>query len=89
MIDLNYVDMEEFKDKLDMLDGLMETKASTDRNIKAIKDDLAILLDVKKSRVNAILKLFLNIRQDGQPFDEELVDKVKELYSAYREVDNE
>jgi hypothetical protein len=84
MLDLSYIDIEEFNEKLDMYDGLMATKDSLDRNIKAVKDDLANVLGVNKKKVGAILKMFINLRQEGQPFDEELGEKVKELYMAHR-----
>lgn len=87
MLDLSYIDIEEFNEKLDMYDGLMATKDSLDRNIKAVKDDLANVLGVNKKKVGAILKMFINLRQEGQPFDEELGEKVKELYMAHREAE--
>lgn len=87
MLDLSYIDIEEFNEKLDMYDGLMATKDSLNRNIKAVKDDLANVLGVNKKKVGAILKMFINLRQEGQPFDEELGEKVKELYMAHREAE--
>lgn len=87
MLDLSYIDIEEFNEKLDMYDGLMATKDSLDRNIKAVKDDLANVLGVNKKKIGAILKMFINLRQEGQPFDEELGEKVKELYMAHREAE--
>ena len=87
MLDLSYIDIEDFNEKMDMFDGLMATKESLDRNIKAVKDDLANILGVNKRRIGPILKMFTNLRQEGQPFDEELGEKVKELYTAHREAE--
>lgn len=87
MLDLNNIDIDEFNLKIESLDGLLVSRDSINRNIKAIKDDLANILGVNKNRVTSILKIFTNIRQEGEPFDEELVEKIKNLYVAYKEVE--
>lgn len=85
MINLDNVDMEEFVSKIEALDGLVVSKSSIDRSIKAIKEDLANVLGVNKKKVSAILKIFTNLREEGEPFDEELVEGIKALYVAFAE----
>lgn len=85
MRDLSAIDMEEFVEKVESLDALMVSKTSLDRSIKAIREDIANILDVKKNKVVKILEMFANIRQEGEPFDEELVGSIKELYDAYKQ----
>lgn len=85
MIDMTNIDVEQFKDKFDQLKSIMETSETIKTSIKEVKDELADILGVKKTKVGAIVKMLINIQQEGEPVDEELVSGVKELYTKAKE----
>lgn len=85
MIDMTNIDVEQFKDKFDQLKSIMETSETIKTSIKEVKDELADILGVKKTKVGAIVKMLINIQQEGEPVDEELISGVKELYMKAKE----
>lgn len=87
MIDLNNIDIDEFRTKMEAFEDLMVSKESINNSIKGLKGELAEILGVKKEKVTSIIKMLTNIEQEGEVFDEELVEDVKKLYDAYKEED--
>lgn len=85
MIDMTNIDVEQFKDKFDQLKSIMETSETIKASMKEVKDELADILGVKKTKVGAIVKMLINIQQEGEPVDEELISGVKELYMKAKE----
>lgn len=85
MIDMTNIDVEQFKDKFDQLKSIMETSETIKTSMKEVKDELADILGVKKTKVGAIVKMLINIQQEGEPVDEELISGVKELYMKAKE----
>lgn len=85
MIDMTNIDVEQFKDKFDQLKSIMETSETIKASMKEVKDELADILGVKKTKVGAIVKMLINIQQEGEPVDEELISGVKELYVKAKE----
>lgn len=79
------IDVEQFKDKFDQLKSIMETSETIKASMKEVKDELADILGVKKTKVGAIVKMLINIQQEGEPVDEELISGVKELYVKAKE----
>lgn len=79
------IDVEQFKDKFDQLKSIMETSETIKASMKEVKDELADILGVKKTKVGAIVKMLINIQQEGEPVDEELISGVKELYMKAKE----
>jgi|LSQX01.1.fsa_nt_gb hypothetical protein len=88
MIDVNSVDMQEFKEKFEQYLGLNETKESINHSMGEIKADLANLLGVNKKKMTSVIKMLINMRQEGQPLDEDLATGVKELYLKAKETDD-
>lgn len=82
MIDINSIDIEEFKVKMEAMEDLLVSRDSINRSISGIKDEMASILGVKKTKVAAIVKMFTNIKQEGEVYDEELAEDVKKLYDA-------
>lgn len=85
MIDVNSVDMAEFSEKFEQYLGLNETKDSINHSMGELKTDLANLLGINKKKIGAVIKMLINMRQEGQPLDEDLANGVKELYLKSKE----
>lgn len=81
MIDLDNVDMDSFKDKLDEIKGIMETKESIAMSQRDAEVDLASILGVNKKKIKPIIRMLLNLQTEGEAVDEELLNDVKDLYS--------
>lgn len=88
MIDVNSVDMQEFREKFEQYLDLNETKESISHSMGEIKADLANLLGINKKKIGAVIKMLINMRQEGQPLDEDLASGVKELYIKAKETEN-
>ncbi len=81
MIDLDNVDIDSFKDKLDEIKGIMETKESIAMSQRDAEVDLASILGVNKKKIKPIIRMLLNLQTEGEAVDEELLNDVKDLYS--------
>ena len=88
MIDVNSVDMQEFREKFEQYLDLNETKESISHSMGEIKADLANLLGINKRKIGAVIKMLINMRQEGQPLDEDLASGVKELYIKAKETED-
>ncbi len=86
MIDMTNVDVEEFRDKFEQLESIMETNETIKASIKEVKEELAAILGINKRKIGAVVKMLINMKQEGEPIDESLADGVKELYIKAREV---
>lgn len=86
MIDMANVDVEEFRDKFEQLESIMETNETIKASIKEVKEELAAILGINKRKIGAVIKMLINMKQEGEPIDESLADGVKELYIKAREV---
>lgn len=86
MIDMTNVDVEEFRDKFEQLESIMETNETIKASIKEVKEELAAILGINKRKIGAVIKMLINMKQEGEPIDESLADGVKELYTKAREV---
>ncbi len=86
MIDMTNVDVEEFRDKFEQLESIMETNETIKASIKEVKEELAAILGINKRKIGAVIKMLINMKQEGEPIDESLADGVKELYIKAREV---
>jgi GTPase len=81
MIDLDNVDIDSFKNKMDEIKGIMETKESIAMSQRDAEADLASILGVNKKKIKPIIKMILNLQTEGEAVDEELLNDVKDLYS--------
>lgn len=81
MIDLDNVDIDSFKNKLDEIKGIMETKESIAMSQRDAEVDLASILGVNKKKIKPIIRMLLNLQTEGEAVDEELLNDVKDLYS--------
>ena len=89
MIEVDNINMEDFNEKFEQYLILNENKESIAHSMNEVKADLAIILDINKKKVGAVIKMLINMKQEGQPLDEDLANGVKNLYHKAKEADDE
>jgi GTPase len=88
MIDLDNVDIDSFKDKLDEIKGIMETKESIAMSQRDAEVDLASILGVNKKKIKPIIRMLLNLQTEGEAVDEELLMMLR-IYIQRQRLANE
>ena len=89
MIEVDNINMEDFNVKFEQYLILNENKESIAHSMNEVKADLAVILDINKKKVGAVIKMLINMKQEGQPLDEDLANGVKDLYHKAKEADDD
>lgn len=86
MFDISEINFEDVKDDMEQVESLLDSAQSIKDALKTQKKDLGDKMGMNSKQLNAFLKMYASLKEEGSVAEEDLVFFTKEIYSKLREI---